>query len=72
MLTRSKSHIEVKGHLRLSFKAENVKVISFENLKSDWNQTWLIDIMQEATHVHEVEGHKYKVKCYVRSTYKIA
>ena len=30
----------------------------FWKLKSDWNQTWFIDFMQEPTHVHEVKGYK--------------
>ena len=30
-------------------ETENVKVASFEKLKSDWNQTWFIDIIWESS-----------------------
>ena len=40
-----KGHIKIKGHLRSSCKKSRIEVASFEKLKSDWNQTWFIDIM---------------------------
>ena len=36
---------------------ENVKLASFEKLKSDWNQTWFMGIIYEPSIVDEVEGH---------------
>ena len=61
---------EVKGHISRSkviwgqfvSQAENVKVASFEKLKSDLNQTWFIDITWEPSYVHAVEGHKLRSK----------
>ena len=37
-------------------QTENVKVVSFEKLKFDLNQTWLIDIIWEYSYVHAVKG----------------
>ena len=34
---------EVKGHIPRSKVVRSSNFISFENLKSDWNQTWFID-----------------------------
>ena len=56
---------EVKGHISRSKviwgqvvrQAENVKLTTFEKLKSNWNQTWLIGIIWEPSYVHEVKGH---------------
>ena len=43
-------------------KAENVKMVSFEKLNSDLNQTWFIDIIWEPSYVHPVKGHKSRSK----------
>ena len=37
--------------------AENVKMASFEKLKSNLNQTWFIDIICEPSYVHAVKIH---------------
>ena len=42
--------------------AENVKIASFEKLKSDLNQTWFIDIICEPSYVHEFTGHVLRSK----------
>ena len=34
-----------------------MNMASFEKLKSDWNQTWFIDIIWELSYVHAVKGH---------------
>ena len=34
-----------------------MKVVSFEKLKSDWNQTWFVDVIWELSYVHAVKGH---------------
>ena len=34
-----------------------MKVDAFEKLKSDWNQTWFIDIIWEPSYVHVLKGH---------------
>ena len=55
----------VKGHILRSKViwgqvvryAENVKMASFEKLKSDWNQTWFIDIIWGPSYVLTVKGH---------------
>ena len=52
-----RSHIKVKGHLRSSCKADYGKVASFEMLKSDWNQTCLIDRVWDLMYTHVVRGH---------------
>ena len=51
---------EVRGHIskviwgQVVRLVENVKVASFENLKSDGNQTWFIDTW-EPSYVHVVK-----------------
>ena len=58
--------LAIKGHIpRLKVIrgqvvrwAQNVKFTSFEKLKSDWNQSWFIDVMYEPSNVHEVKGHR--------------
>ena len=42
--------------------AEYVKFTSFEKLKSDFNQTWFIDIMCEPSYVHEARCHILRSK----------
>ena len=32
-----------------------MKMALFEKLKSDWNQTWVIDIIWEPSYVHAVK-----------------
>ena len=54
---------DVKGHISRSKvicgqvvrQAENVKMASFEKLKSDLNQTWFIDIIWRPSYVHAVK-----------------
>ena len=36
---------------------KNVKVVSFEKLKSDWNPTWFIDKIWDPLYVHAVASH---------------
>ena len=48
-----------------------MKVVSFEKLKSDWNQTWFIDIIWEPLYDHVVKRSQNKVKGHLRSTCKI-
>ena len=59
MLMKSRSHTEVKGHLRSSWKkVQNEKFViwvSFEKLKSDWNQTWFMNMEWEPSYVDEVK-----------------
>ena len=40
----------------------------FEKLKSDLNQTWVIDIIWEPSYVHVVKRSQIKVKGHLRST----
>ena len=35
-----------------------MKVVLFEKLKSDWNQTWFIDTIWDPLYVHAVKSHK--------------
>ena len=62
-----RSHIKVKGHLRSSckigWKCENGLI--WKVAKSDWNQTWFIDIICEPSYVHAIKGHT-KVKGHLR------
>ena len=51
--------------------AENVKYTLFEKLKSNWNQTWFIDIMWEPSYVHDIRGHIPRSKGHLRSSCKI-
>ena len=67
-----RSYTKVKGHLRSGCKSENVKMASFEKLKSNLNQTWFINIVWKPSHVHVVNRSQIKVKGYPRSTCKIA
>ena len=39
-----------------------MEMVSFEKLKSDLNQTWIIDIIWEPLYVHVVKGHKSRSK----------
>ena len=55
-------YTKVKGHLRSDCMAENLKLISLEKMKSDWNQTWFMDVIWELLYVHEVKGHKSRSK----------
>ena len=48
-----------------------MKMVSFEKLKSDLNQTWFIDIIWEPSYVHAVKRSQIKVKGHLRSTGKI-
>ena len=32
-------------------------MMSFEKLKSDWNQTWFMDTIWDPLYVHAVRGH---------------
>ena len=34
-----------------------MKVVAFEKLKVNWNQTWCIDTTWDALYVHVVKGH---------------
>ena len=69
----------VKGHIPRSKviwgqvvrSAENVKMASFEKLKSDLNQTWFIYIIWKPSYVHVVNRSQIKVKGHQRSTCKI-
>ena len=45
-----------------SFEAENVKMVSFEKLKYDLNQTWFIAKILEPSYVNTVRGHKSRSK----------
>ena len=38
--------------------AQYAKFTSLKKLKSDWNSNWIIDIIQEPSHVNDVKGHK--------------
>ena len=58
-ISRSKN---IWGQVVTVRKAENVKVASFEKLKSDWNQTWFIDVIWEPSYVHVVKGHILRSK----------
>ena len=62
-LCGQRSYTKVKGHLMSICKAENVKVVSFEKLKSDLNQTWFIDIIWEPSYVHAKVVPRSKVIC---------
>ena len=67
-----RSHIKVKGHLRSRCKIENVKVTSFENLKSDWNQTWFVDTICDPLQVCSCSQRSYtKVRGHQRSSCKM-
>ena len=48
-----------------------MKMASFEKLKSNLNQTWLLDIIRELSYVHAVKRSKIKVNGHLRSTCKI-
>ena len=48
-----------------------MKMVSFEKLKSNLNQTWFIDIIWEPSYVHAVKKSQIKVKGHLRSTCKI-
>ena len=52
---------EVQGHISRSkvVRSSCKKMVSFEKLKSDWNQIGFIDIILEPSHVHAVKGHNY-------------
>ena len=57
-----RSHIKVSGHLRSSFKIGwNIKVTSFEKLKSDWKQT-VYGYNMGPFVVHAVRGHILRSK----------
>ena len=45
-----------------------MKMASSEKLKSDWNQTWFIDIIWEPLYVHAVKRSQIKVKGHLMST----
>ena len=39
-----------------------MKVVSFEKLKSDWDQTWLTDTIWDTLYVHSVVGDTPRLK----------
>ena len=53
---------KVKDHLRLGCKAKNLKLVSLDKMKSDWNQAYFMDVIWEPSYVHGVKGHKSRSK----------
>ena len=68
----------VKGHIPRSkviwgqvvWYGKNVKMALFEKLKSDWSQTWFIDMIWEPSYVRVAKDHT-KIEGHIRSGCKI-